>query len=971
MTPERWKQIEQLYHSSLKQEPGQRATFLQAACDGDEGLRREVESLLAFEQRADGFIESPPQEALEDAARGLASALTAPPLTGEIGHYQILSRLGEGGMGVVYKARDKSLGRSVAIKVLSAGLVADPEHRKRLVLEARMASALNHPNIVTVHEVSNQDGMDFIVMEYVAGRTLAELIPRQGLPLKEALAYAIQIADGLAVAHAAGIIHRDLKPSNVMVTESGLAKILDFGLAKLTTSAGSQGSGFPTALTSGNGPKTGVGTLLGTVSYMSPEQAEGKPLDARSDIFSFGLMLYEMVTGQRAFAGDSNLAILTAILREEPTPVREIVTDVPRDLEQIVNRCLRKDPKRRWHMMVELKIFLQEVKEDLERGTHAKRSAPIAGPRRRLIWSISVLVLAVAGSIAVWLNRSVNKVAEVPLTVVPLTSYPGEERQPAFSPDGNQVAFSWNGEKQDNFDIYIKDVESGAQRRLTTAPEADSFPSWSPDGRTIAFVRERPSGSKGSVYLISPLGPPERKVADLGLLHSHTGLLPWTPDGKSLVISDLNSENESEGLFLLSVETGEKRRLTFGKGRFLGDIGPSLSPNGRALAFVRELDWYLRDIYLLTLSEDFQPIGEPKRLTFENRLIWSPVWTLDGQEIIFSSSSGISSSPSLFRIAASGSGKPQRLAAVGENASEPAISQHMQRLAYTSTVFDVNIWRVEVPGPYEKTSPPMKLISSTRADMEGQFSPDGKKIAFNSTRTGNDEIWVCNSDGSGAQQLTSLLGKGNCGDPRWSPDGERITFSSNMDGRWANYVINSNGGKPKRFTPSSPVNEGVTSSSRDGKSIYFASERSGESQVWKAPADGGEAQQVTRKGGVQAFESADGNWLYYTKWSEGWSGLCSLWRMPKDGGEETQVLESVEERTFEVVKEGIYFVPRPDSAGRSSIQFFNFATKRIRSIATIEKPLWFYLSVSPDGRWILYSQTDQETSDLMLVENFR
>ncbi len=303
-------------------------------------------------------------------------------------------------------------------------------------------------------------------------------------------------------------------------------------------------------------------------------------------------------------------------------------------------------------------------------------------------------------------------------------------------------------------------------------------------------------------------------------------------------------------LFLLSVETGERRRLTFGQEKFLGDIGPSLSPDGRALVFVRELSWFLSDIYLLTLSEDFQPIGKPKRLTFENRLIWSPVWTLDGRELIFSSSSGPSSSPSLFRIAASGSGKPQRLAAVGENASEPAIAQHTQRLAYTSKVFDVNIWRVEVPGPYEKTSPPMKLISSTRADMEGQFSPDGRKIAFTSTRTGNDEIWVCNSDGSAAQQLTSLLGGGNCGDPRWSPDGERIAFSSNMDGKWANYVINANGGKPKRFTPSSPVNEGLTSWSRDGKWIYFASERSGEGQVWKAPADGGKAQQVTRNGGL-------------------------------------------------------------------------------------------------------------------------
>ncbi len=371
MTPERWKQIEQLYHSSLKQEWSQRAAFLKEACTGDEELRREVESLLAFEPRAESFIEAPPKSALDDAARGLASDPTT-ALTGDIGHYQILSRLGEGGMGVVYKARDKNLGRSVAIKVLSAGLVADAEHRKRLVLEARMASALNHPNIVTVHEISSQDGTDFIVMEYLAGKTLDQLIQRHGLPLKEALAYAIQIADGLAAAHAAGIIHRDLKPGNVMVSSSGLVKVLDFGLAKLTLKTASLNSELPTVQGSGSGPKTEEGMMLGTVSYMSPEQAEGKPLDARSDIFSFGLVLYEMVTGLRAFTGDSNLAILTAILREEPKPASHIVKGLPQDLEKIINRCLRKERERRWHTMVDLKIALQEVKEELELGNTRK-----------------------------------------------------------------------------------------------------------------------------------------------------------------------------------------------------------------------------------------------------------------------------------------------------------------------------------------------------------------------------------------------------------------------------------------------------------------------------------------------------------------------------------------------------------------------------------------------------------------------
>src|SRR5262249_21116690 len=258
----------------------------------------------------------------------------------------------------------------------------------------------------------------------------------------------------------------------------------------------------------------------------------------------------------------------------------------------------------------------------------------------------------------------------------------------------------------------------------------------------------------------------------------------------------------------------------------------------------------------------------------------------------------------------------------------------------------------------------MELISSTRDDVEAQFSPDGKRIVFDSSRSGSDEIWVCDTDGSHAVQLTSF-GIGNSGAPRWSPDGEHIAFHSSAEGQWEIYVIGANGGKPKRLT-SHPATEHVPSWSRDGNWIYFASDRSGKNQVWKVPADGGEPVQVTRKGGFVALESPDSQWVYYTK------SYCDspLWKMPRNGGEETRVLESVSQHAFEIVNEGVYFIPSPDSRGRYSIQFFNFATKKIRSIATIEKPIFFYLSVSPDGRSILYTQIDHTGSDLMLVENF-
>ncbi len=516
MTPERWKQIEQLYHAALKLEPGQQSAFLQEACTGDEDLRREVESLLAHESQAESFIEAP---ALVGTAQGMAEERVQSLVGRQLGVYKILSLLGAGGMGEVYKAQDTRLNRIVAIKVLPRHLSERADLRQRFEQEARALASLSHPHICPIHVIGKEDGIDFLVMEYVAGKTLDELIPRRGLRSNEVLKYAIQIADALATAHAAGIVHRDLKPGNIMVSESGQVKVLDFGLAKLSGKAASQEPDATTLLASGKGPRTEEGTVLGTVSYMSPEQAEGKSLDARSDIFSFGLVLYEMVTGQRAFTGESDLATLTAILREEPKPASQIVHDIPPDLEKIINRCLRKDRERRSQTHGRC--------EDCPAGTEGGIGFRDAGQapstqrvrRRGRVWTaVAVVALAVAG-VAVWINRSTTKMPEAPLTAVPLTSYPGEERQPSFSPDGNQVAFSWNGEKQDNFDIYVKLIGSETQLRLTTAPEADSCPAWSPDGSSIAFIREG-LGGKASVFLISPLGPPERKVAEI----SRTGI---------------------------------------------------------------------------------------------------------------------------------------------------------------------------------------------------------------------------------------------------------------------------------------------------------------------------------------------------------------------------------------------------------------------------------------------------------------
>jgi len=614
----------------------------------------------------------------------------------------------------------------------------------------------------------------------------------------------------------------------------------------------------------------------------------------------------------------------------------------------------------------------QTQNSSLKEASAIKSETTLGTRFPRWIWVMALLASLSAVGLGWWLARTGTRTAEVAPVVVPLTRYPGVEAHPSFSPDGNQVVFSWNGEKQDNFDIYVKLIGSGSQLRLTQAPEADSNPAWSPDGRSIAFLREGPSGN-ASVFLTSPLGPPERQVALISPKGNYKAGawesgLAWSPDGRSLVCSHRNSDQEPLGLFLLSVESGEKLRLTLPEKMFF-DSQPAFSPDGRTLAFVRNVGLGVRDIYLLPLSKDFHPAGEPRRLTFENRLVFRPAWTLDGQQIIFSS--GPFLSPNLFRVATSGSGKPQRLATIGEDGSEVAISHRTQRLVYTREWNDQNIWRLEIPDSSQrKKVSAAPLINSTRVDFLPEFSPDGKKIAFSSNRGGDFEIWICDGDGSNQQQLTS---RGvSCGFPRWSPDGQQIAFASGASAPpWHIYLLSINGGKPKPLTTGLATNA-HPNWSRDGRWIYFSSDRSGDWQIWKVPASGGDVVRVTRKGGFGAFESPDSQWVYYSKNDR----APSLWRVPKNGGDESEVLESVAAFAFVILREGIYFCPRLQPAGThrfgvSSIRFSDFATKRIRTVLEGERAISRGLSVSPDGKQILYSQIDQEGSDLMLVENFR
>jgi Tol biopolymer transport system component len=534
------------------------------------------------------------------------------------------------------------------------------------------------------------------------------------------------------------------------------------------------------------------------------------------------------------------------------------------------------------------------------------------------------------------------------------------------------VAFGWNGEKQDNSDIYVKMIgTSGPPLRLTTDPAPDHDPAWSPDGRFMAFLRLLPSG-KDALLLIPAIGGLERKITEVS-----GGVRPtWSPDGNWLAISDKDPESARFALYLVSVDSGEKRRLTSPPKQFFGDSDPAFSADGRSVAFRRSVDANspeLNDLYILALSDGWKPAGEPTQVTFGNKGVQNPAWTADGREIVYASGGLISRG--LWRVPAfahtASRAEPQRLPSVGNDASQPAISPSKHRLVYVNSFSHNSIWRVAVPGLEGKKQRPRNqpslLISSTRNDNSPQISPDGKKIAFESSRSGNTEVWVCDADGSNAVQMTSFDGPAVT-TPRWSPDSKRIAFDSNAAGEYDVYVVDADGGKPKRMT-TDPANDGNPSWSPDGQWIYFDSARAGEQQVWKMPANGGEAVQVTKDGGYAPRVSPDGKFLYYTKTLSS----TSLWKVPTEGGEASKVIENLSSyENVAIVRSGVYFAPSDDAIGTSSsIKFLRFGTNTISDVTSFEKSFVYGVSVSPDGGWMLYSPVQQFRSELMLVENFR
>jgi len=590
-------------------------------------------------------------------------------------------------------------------------------------------------------------------------------------------------------------------------------------------------------------------------------------------------------------------------------------------------------------------------------------------PAVRRWWLLALLVAATAG-LAYWLLApGAHRLQHLPsLNTAPLTSFPGHQDQVAFSPDGSQIAFVWDGPQHDNVHVYVKMIGSETLLPVTSGAATESKPAWSPDGRSLAFLRT--SGDRRGWYLISALGGAERKLTDVSpYFDLGDGNSPYySPDGKYLAIVDRNSPAEPASIFRLSVADTERRQLTSPPAGTTGDYYPAFSPDGKQLAFARADSFSATDLYVLPLSGK----GEPRRLTFDGLTIAGLTWTPDSREIIFSSRRG-GSVYSLWRIAATG-GVPKQVSALGEDLVSPAMARNSNRLAYTRALDDMNIWSIALDASGRATSQ-APLITSTFRDSDPDYSPDGRKIAFTSGRAGGFGIWVSNSDGSNPQLLFDG-GPYVTGSPRWSPNGRRIAFDSRSNdpanaGKPNIWVISAEGGQLQRLT-TDPAGGVAPSWSQDGRWVYFASARSRNLEVWKVPAGGGSAVEVTRKGGFEGFETADGQYLYYLKGR----GIPGIWRVPTAGGEEVPVTDRDQAglwRCWRLAGGGIYFGTAAPPEG-ARLEFLDLATGRVREILRTNKAPDLTipsLAVAPDGRHLLYAQYDQSGSNIMMVEDFR
>ena len=823
------------------------------------------------------------------------------------GRYEIIEEIGKGGMGVVYKAKDTKLKRMVALKSISSFILIEKDVKIRFLREAQAAAALSHPNICTIYEIDDYREGSFLSMELIEGENLRDKAKQRPLPLEVALNISIQMSEGLRHAHERNIIHRDIKSANIMIKKNGQAKIMDFGLAKLADT---------TVLTK-------EGTTVGTIAYMSPEQGRGKSVDGRTDIWSLGVVMFEITAGQLPFQGDRSEAVVFSILNESPRPLTSLRSGIPLEFERIVNKCLEKDPAYRYQSSSDLLSDLKRLKRDLERGEVLTLGAVAAPYYRRkmqkwIYWATAALIPTVALIAAYFLFFKPSAPPILHLSQLRLSPVIGgnvSAFSPSWSPDGAWIAYA--SDEFGNLDIWKKPIGGGEAIQLTTSVYNESQPAWSPDGRIIAFFSDK---EEGGIFLIPSEGGTSWRLTSFGAHPS------WSPDSETLAFDWCGN------IYLLSYTGGEPRLVVRGTSATPHTVWTS---DGEKLIF-----WYRtkRDIYVFTLeSEESEALG----LVPTGQDVSGLTLSKDGRELVLSRGP-FGGDKNLWRASIDPKtgkvvGSPLPLSVTTTEDIQCAFSPDGSKLAFTASKLERHLWvyRIDDVTGMTKGDPKRITIKSslnyypelshdgkkllwtshltnsgvlstcelekleerkvTREwdqnvrEIGGSFSPDGKQIIYSSTLGGSYEIWCLPSLGSIALQLTKTQDPNSDALPVWAPRGNTIAFYSNRDGNWDIWSVHAGGrGEPKRLTQWKS-NENYPAWSPDGKYIAFRTDKEGNGDIWIMEADGKNQQPFITDSAEEGWSawSPDGRWFYFVSNRSG--GAFNIWIMPASGGEAHQV----------------------------------------------------------------------------------